>query len=415
MKWTLLDRGFLPTPDPLPRLAQAEYAHVEDLAKSLPRLIQDRRFRDLAPASLRPPLDWRLPENENAAAERLFLLFSYFASAYVHAPGLPAVQRLPAAIAQPLVRLAQLCGRPPILAYASYCLHNWRRIRSDGLIALGNLELLQNFSTPGDGKKDEDGFILVHVDIEARAGAALTALRSLADVGPSPDEARLAAVLHDVQAGLHAMNRTRNRMPQECSDEVYFRKVRPYIFGFDKIVYEGCFDDVPQTYRGETGAQSSIVPTVLAGLGIRHKDSLLTRHLDDMRHCMPPPHRQFIAEQVSVREPVLRLAGTGPPGHPLKELYNACVSEVIAFRTRHFEYAINYIQKKVDNPLATGGTPYVPWLKQLIEETKEQYLEQGTGNILYVSNATAGMRPAEENAMKNEERRIKNEELNAET
>ena len=48
---------------------------------------------------------------------------------------------------------------------------------------------------------------------------------------------------------------------------------------------------------------------------------------------------------------------------------------MIAFRTRHFEYAINYIQKKVDNPLATGGTPYVPWLRQLIEESKEHLLQ----------------------------------------
>ena len=35
------------------------------------------------------------------------------------------------------------------------------------------------------------------------------------------------------------------------------------------------------------------------------------------------------------------------------------------------DYAVNYIEKKVDNPLGTGGTPYIPWLKQLIEETRE--------------------------------------------
>ena len=54
--------------------------------------------------------------------------------------------------------------------------------------------------------------------------------------------------------------------------------------------------------------------------------------------------------------------------------YNACLDELIAFRSRHFEYAVNYIEKKVDNPIATGGTPYVPWLRQLIEETKGFYL-----------------------------------------
>lgn len=30
-------------------------------------------------------------------------------------------------------------------------------------------------------------------------------------------------------------------------------------------------------------------------------------------------------------------------------------SEIIAFRARHFDYAVNYIEKKVDNPIATGA------------------------------------------------------------
>ena len=38
--------------------------------------------------------------------------------------------------------------------------------------------------------------------------------------------------------GLRSMNRTLNRMPEGCSPEVYFRKVRPYIFGFTDIIYE---------------------------------------------------------------------------------------------------------------------------------------------------------------------------------
>ncbi len=103
-------------------------------------------------------------------------------------------------------------------------------------------------------------------------------------------------------------------------------------------------------------------------LGIKHKNSLLTQHLDDMQNYMPTPHRQFIRQTASVRDFVIAHGGK------LKELYNACLAELIAFRSRHFEYAVNYIEKKVDNPIATGGTPYVPWLRQLVEETKEFYL-----------------------------------------
>ena len=374
MKWTLLDRGFLPTPDPLAAFPAGRFAQADELGQALPQLVFQQRFRDVAPKMLAMSISdedlGRLTqEDDGRAAERLFMLFSYFASAYVHSPGLPPARWLPVEIAAPLSALGQICKRPPILSYASYCLHNWRRIDPKGPIALGNIELLQNFSLPGEGKSDEDWFILTHVDIEARAGQVLTAFRSL----KNEEDARLETILQDALAGLKAMNRTMDRMPEGCSPEVYFRKVRPYIFGFDNIVYEGCFArTLRRCYRGETGAQSSIVPSVLSAMGIRHKDSLLTKHLDDMRNYMPAPHREFIASQGSVRDQVVTLVGTR--GQTLKDLYNSCLSEVIAFRTRHFEYAVSYIQKKVDNPLATGGTPYVPWLRQLIDESKEQYL-----------------------------------------
>jgi indoleamine 2,3-dioxygenase len=365
MQWQLHDAGFLPNRDPLTRLDGPALATVERLGVDLPQLVHDRTFRDRC-------LDYLqrvdLTGKNDAENERLFKLFSYFASAFVHAPGLPATDRLPACIAGPLVELARRVERPPILSYASYCLHNWRRIDPAKPIALGNIALLQNFSMPGDGKSDEDWFILVHVDIEARAGGALNAMRSATSVIGNQDVGGMEALLQRTSDSLHQMNLTMNRMPEGCSPDVYFRKVRPYIFGFTNVVYEGCFDNVPQNYRGETGAQSSIVPTMLMALGIRHKSSLLTQHLEDMQNYMPAPHRAFIRSQPSVREFVVANKDR------LRDAYNECLTELIAFRTRHFEYAVNYIEKKVDNPIATGGTPYIPWLRQLIEETKEFYV-----------------------------------------
>lgn len=372
MEWQLHERGFLPMQDPLTDLTQPDFDEIEKLGVDLPQLVHEKRFREASANYLGAPFNWdeMIAELDEAEVERAFMLFSYFASAYVHSPGLPAVSTIPAPIAKPLVRLAQHVQRPPILSYASYCLHNWRRIDASGPVALGNIALQQNFSMPGDGKSDEDWFILVHVDIEARAGAALNAVRDMKAVVANRDIPKLETLLEKANASLHAMNQTLNRMPEECSPDVYFRKVRPYIFGFNDIVYEGCCQNAPQSYRGETGAQSSIVPTMLIVFGIQHKNSMLTKHLEDMRNYMPAPHRQFIQEQVSIRDTVIK---SDTP--KVKELYNACLAEIIAFRSRHFEYAVNYIEKKVDNPIATGGTPYVPWLRQLIEETKELYLK----------------------------------------
>lgn len=370
MQWHLHDRGFLPINDPLTTLDDPAFSDVARLGADLPQLVHDRAFRNQCQTYLKTPIDWPalFAEKTDAELERLFVSFSYFASAYVHSPGLPPTDRIPACLAIPLVHLAKHLDRPPILAYASYCLHNWRRIDPAGPIALGNIALLQNFSLPGDGKEDEDWFILVHVDIEARAGAALQAVQSAKSMMERNDVPAMKTLLETTAASMRLMNATLNRMPEGCRDDVYFRKVRPYIFGFTNVVYEGCFNDAPQNYRGETGAQSSIVPTMLMALGIRHKNSMLTQHLEDMQKYMPAPHRTFIRDQASVRDFVIA------QGKSLHEPYNACVRELVAFRTRHFEYAVNYIEKKVDNPIATGGTPYVPWLRQLIEETKEFYL-----------------------------------------
>jgi indoleamine 2,3-dioxygenase len=374
--WHLHEFGFLPIVDPISHLGQPEFQPIERLGADLPLLIQNRSFRAGSADYLMVPIDWNalLSPLNSHQVEHLFLRYSYFASAFVHSPGMPAADRLPAQIAVPLDRLARAVGRPPILAYASYCLHNWQRHDPSGPVALGNIRLLQNFSVPGDGKEDEDWFILVHVDIEARAGAALRAIRAAGSVMARDDPEAMAELLETTRAALRGMNQTMLRMPEACRPEVYFRKVRPYIFGFANVVYEGCANGAPRTYRGETGAQSSIVPTLLAALGVRHRDSLLTTHLEDMRNYMPPPHRQFIREQPSVREYVARIASASGTGRKLRDFYNECLHELIAFRSRHFEYAVNYIEKRVENPLGTGGTPYIPWLRQLIEETREYLL-----------------------------------------
>lgn len=370
MGWTLRERGFLPTPDPLIRLVDARFAPFQALADELPGLTRNGKFRPEALSRLNAPVPWDLVEGEEnfQTLEKLFQVYCYFASAYVHAPGKEGVSVLPKVIALPLVHLGQRLGQPPILAYSSYCLNNWKRLNPREPIALGNLELVQHFADKSDGDRDESWFILVHVDIEARAGAILSALVGMGDAVFREDSAGVKNQMVQMRRGMNAINRTMDRMPEQCSPEVYFRKVRPYIFGFNNLIYEGCFHDQPLTFRGETGAQSSIVPTVLAALGVRHCDSLLTRHLQDMRNYMPDAHRQFIESTGSIRDFVLTHR------NDLGDQYNLCLDEVLAFRHRHFEYAVNYIQKKVENPLATGGTPYIPWLHNLIEETETHYL-----------------------------------------
>jgi indoleamine 2,3-dioxygenase len=372
MLWRITNRGFLPSTGPTTALPTtgpdaATFRTLDSIGAALPELNDRKAVRSelvprLATASLSDHIFPTLPE---ADTERLMLLFSYFGSAYVYATGEAPATRIPREIAGPLVRLSQLVGRPPILAYANYCLTNWS---GTGDFNPDHLTLRQNFT--GKNKRDEDWFILIHVAIENAAARAVFPISE--NVDKLSDPAVAGRILPILNEALGEMNRILDRMGENCRPEIYFHGVRPYIFGFNNVVYEGCFDDKPQSYRGETGAQSSIVPCFVSALGIVHQDNLLTKHLRDMRNYMPPPHREFVArldrharEQTSLRRAALADSS-------LKETYNNCLDGLIAFRRVHLGLAVEYIARRVESPQGTGGTPYLEWLGKLVEETEQQ-------------------------------------------
>jgi indoleamine 2,3-dioxygenase len=174
--------------------------------------------------------------------------------------------------------------------------------------------------------------------------------------------------------------------------------VRPYIHGWKNhpdlpagVIYEGvtAYGGQPQQFRGETGAQSSIIPALDATLGVRHKEDMLSSYLLEMREYMPPAHRAFI-ESLENRA----MDGGGPEGRngirpfveragraSLTGVYNTCVELVEKFRSLHLEYAATYIFKQAQtdakNPHAvgTGGTPFMPYLKKHRDETAEHRLK----------------------------------------
>ena len=96
-------------------------------------------------------------------------------------------------------------------------------------------------------------------------------------------------------------------MPEKCDPYVYYHRVRPFIFGTKDnpdlkkgLIYENQFNNKPQFYRGETGAQSSIMPFLDGALGIYHTQDHLRHYLNEMRDYMPPEHKLMI-EKVEAR------------------------------------------------------------------------------------------------------------------
>ncbi|MEK4032387.1 hypothetical protein WOA01_05150 [Methylocystis sp. IM2] len=245
--------------------------------------------------------------------------------------------------------MARLLGRPPILSYDGYALYNWKRFRKDGPIALGNIDTIQNFVH----MYDERWFILVHVEIEAIAAEILSAIatikRQLADDPAADFSAELWRIANAVNRQVDVLK----RIPEHMDATLYYRTFRPYIRFFENVTYEGV-DHAPMQFRGETGAQSSIMPTLIALMKIPHRRTALTDHLDDIRNYMPTEHRALIAEVAAM--PDIRSVA-------VKETFNAILDAMAAFRRIHYRWAQEYINRWTDDPRGTGGTPYMKWLQ----------------------------------------------------
>jgi len=372
-----LTHGFLPEQDPLMHLPPA-FAEWERLAEQLPKILTTPLLQESLQTLPNFPIHQLKTPSE---FERAMMLLSYLGQAYVWSSK-PTVQQIPAVLAKPWYAVASQVGRPPILSYASYALYNWRRIEKNKPIELGNIALLQNFL----GGLDEEWFILVHVDIEAKAIPGLNAIIPLQQAIKHQQLEAVTQHLETIFQTLQAMCHTLRRMPENCDPYIYYNRVRPYIHGWkdnpalpNGLIYEDVFDNQPQFFKGETGAQSTIIPVFDSTFGIDHADNPLKAHLEEMKIYMPPDHRTFlanIAEKMRTREYVKKSSAQNPQ---LKTLYNECVKLIFEFRRIHLNYATQYIQNQhqtsIGNPtmVGTGGTPFIQYLGKHLKET-DKYL-----------------------------------------
>jgi indoleamine 2,3-dioxygenase len=320
---------------------------------------------------------------DEAEARMAMVHYSFLVQSYVWGAEPPA-STLPKPLAMPIVALADRLGQQPLLQYSGYVLDNWGLLDRESPISLDNIYMIQKFA----GGTDEAWFVLVHVAIEAKAGEALAMFGPLIEAAEQHDK-ETARVLLERMVGIWAqINAIFGRMPEQCDPYVYFRRVRPYIHGWkdnpalkDGVLYEGVerFKGMPQVFRGQTGSQSSIVPSMDALLGVGHGADPLRAYLDELHIYRPPAHRRFIDD---VRAQSGLRAFVRQAGHRgLTQAYNAAVQAVADFRSLHLEYAASYINKQGgrtagnDTEVGTGGTPFMKYLKKHRDETRANLID----------------------------------------
>ncbi|KAJ6611494.1 IDO-domain-containing protein [Mycena sp. CBHHK59/15] len=388
-------RGFLPRSEPVVTLP-AEFDVLESILTRMPIKTLDGKPGLLAQCTLGetvlrelPDLTWAVEKyRDNLPLQNaLYRDYSFLASAYLLEPcherfmkGEPyglARQMLPKNIALPISRCAEIAGFKPFMEYAgSYALFNYRLADPAKGLEYSNLRLIRAFEHGLDPASSEAGFVLVHVDMVRNSGPLIAGVVASLDACVSNDRPAFTAGLETIATAMTKVNQVMDNMWNKSKPNDY-TSFRTFIFGITSqsmfpngVVYEGISDE-PLSFRGESGANDSMIPLCDNLLQITMPITPLTAILKDFRAYRPGNHRDFL-EYVSARSQMLGLKEYALADKTSASAYLRILNQVRDFRWRHWCFTREYILKKTAHPTATGGSPIVTWLpNQLIAVMEE--------------------------------------------
>ncbi len=354
-------RGFVPGRDPLLALP-APYDAWDHVAAHLPVLTM--RHRTHAALAAMPVLDaGGLVDIEQQ--RRGFLLLTAFANTWL--VGTCATTTIPACISVPLIALSRTLGRMPITHHATIVLDNWRRLDTAKPLAMDNIDTLVSFR----GSIDEKWFFLSTVGAELAGAPVLPRLLDAMDAAEQGDHGRLADTLHATARLIGATTTAFLSVRESCDPYIFYTHVRPYLASWPQpgVTYEGTGVG-PVVYNGGSAAQSALLQSIDAALGITHAHDLTRGFLMSMRDYMPPRHRAFI-EDVS-RRSAIRTTVRGANEANLLDAYNACIVAMDELRRKHMGLVAEYISRQMPpsaSAIGTGGTSFDDFLRQTRIET----------------------------------------------
>jgi indoleamine 2,3-dioxygenase len=380
------DHGFLPVKEPMPRLPE-RYNELQVIMDemptnkeypSVPGLLATPDAIVAAVNNLTDFTDLTKQETDVFVIQALYRAYTFLASAYtlelsyqqyvIDGTYGKARTVLPANVARPLVVVAEKLDVYPFLDYHyAYSLGNYVKRDPEGTLHWKNLNMACRFS----GTPDEIGFIMLHVYINELSPALVDGIMR---VGKGED---INANLKRTALTMKDINARRKEMWAASRHERY-NDFRIFIMGIkgnealygDGLVYEGCFNDEPQQYRGQTGAQDSLIPMmdIFSGVVDHYPDNKLTEYLMDLRTYRPKCIQEFFIDlraHYSARPLFQTLKESGDYEAMIYLL--SVVNEVYLFRNGHWQFVQKYIMANTKYPKATGGTPITSWLINQIE------------------------------------------------
>jgi indoleamine 2,3-dioxygenase len=386
------EHGFLPTKDPL-KLLPNNYSCLQNVINRL-HVFQNYE-EDIANKGILGIADEiieqvkNIPDYSNLIEEEtdifvlqaLYRAYSFITSGYTLEKSYQeflksgnygiARQLLPKNISIPFLSVCKKIDAYPWLDYHyAYSLGNYVKKDTTGSLHWKNLDMACKFT----GTPDEIGFIMVHVYINELSPKLVG---SVIEYGKNTciDSLKICG------ENLQEMN-SRRRDMWKASRHEHYNDFRIFIMGIkgndsifgNGLVYENCFNNEPQQYRGQTGAQDNIIPTmdIFTGIVDYYPDNKLTEYLIDLRTYRPKCIQHFLMDLRSYykENPLFNKLVESGNYEGLVYLLKI-VDEVYLFRNGHWQFVQKYIMSNTKYAFATGGTPITSWLINQIEAVLE--------------------------------------------
>ncbi len=364
--------GFLPKQEPL-RVLPDRYIDLQKVIDDMPIKKEDgsdgllsiegaieKRVKDLPNY-----IELVEKEEEPFILAALFRAYAFLASAFTLAPAHfgylktgkygKAHNHIPEQIAQPFVSVSDKLNVYPWLDYHySYSLGNYLKFDKDKGFEWENLGQAVKFS----GMDDERGFIMLHVDINQNSPKLIEGILGYLN---SNNISEVNDSLNLCLDGMKKVNERRQLMWQ-ASRWKHYNDFRVFIMGIkgndeifgDGVVYQGVWDE-PKQYRGQTGAQDNIIPTmdIFTGVINYYPKNDLTKYLDLKDEMIKENNDLFKNLIKDNNEEGLYL---------LLQI----LDEIYYFRNGHWQFVQKYIMANTVYPKATGGTPIISWIPNQI-------------------------------------------------
>lgn len=397
--------GFLPTEPPLPKLPDPRYEAWETIVANLSTWI---RSADLHRAIDRLPVLGTDGLKRAAEWRRAYCLLCFMMQGYVWAGDRPR-DRVPSQIVIPLLSVSDHLNIIPAPTYAALCLWNYAPVRNGSIGDLETIVALNTFT----GSTDESWFYSVSVAIEFHGAPILGLGLRAVDAARHDDSITIASCLDEFADRLAHLTNLLVRIYEGCNPSIFYHKIRPFLAGSKNmaesglpsgVMYEdGSGSEPYRQYSGGSNAQSSLIQFFDVVLGIEHSPTRISgssqeaksNFIHNMRRYMPTHHASFLRDVEAVAN-IRDYVGKNMDDRKLRLAYDACVARLHDFRSKHIGIVTRYIiipsarlrpkkysptefggpnvavppnQQEIQGQRGTGGTLFLPFLKQARDET----------------------------------------------